>query len=71
MPDDFDFATERYNEWLENQIENQRLKAAHRTCLPVGTCHYCGEPVAGDALFCDEACGKDFQWLKEREVQNG
>ena len=61
MPDAFDFATEQYDDWLANQIENQRRKVAVRTCLPVGRCHNCDEPLPEPLLFCNADCAFDFE----------
>lgn len=68
MPDDFDYATDQYNEWLENRIENARLEVAAKIRLPVGTCYNCGDPVELDAYYCDSYCCEDFE-KRERHAQ--
>ena len=34
-----------------------------------GVCHNCGEAVAPDALFCDEACEQDYTRIRRMKAQ--
>lgn len=61
MPDEIDFASERYEAWLDFQIRDRRAQVAKRTCLPVGICYNCEEPVPGDAIYCDDECRDDHE----------
>jgi hypothetical protein len=47
------------------------MAAKHRkpTLPALGICHYCSEPVAGEAKFCDADCSADYdkeQLLRQR-----
>lgn len=61
MADEADRAAE-IGEWvLQKQL-------AHReeAPKPIGICHYCAEPVAGELRFCDIGCRDD--WQQEQEA---
>lgn len=36
----------------------------------IGRCWYCEEPLAEGVLFCDDSCAADYEFLKQRRIQN-
>lgn len=48
------------------------LAASRRPSGPVamGICHWCEEPLAGEARFCDAGCRDDYQRFADRLEQN-
>lgn len=57
-------------------IEEQRMvgimQARRAPALrPWHRCHYCGEPVDGPLLFCDQDCAQDFENEEEQLKRMG
>lgn len=69
MPDEIDFSTEQYADWLENRLENIRREAAEKQLLPNGRCYNCGEEVAPEAKFCDDSCVADYKYREAIEAK--
>lgn len=40
--------------------QNAQQQLVTNRLLAVGVCHYCGNIVEGNALFCDEECQHDY-----------
>ena len=38
---------------------------------PCGTCHFCGEEIAPDTLFCDVGCRDDWERVKASQQRRG
>ena len=36
-----------------------------------GECHYCGENVTGERIFCNAVCARDWNHEQERKRING
>ncbi|MGC8518958.1 MAG: DUF2116 family Zn-ribbon domain-containing protein [Steroidobacteraceae bacterium] len=41
----------------------------HEVLPRKGRCHNCGEPLSPDALFCDDACERDYRRLRRMRSQ--
>ena len=61
--DDIDRAQQQSELLLEKTINNARQQ--NRALSPTGFCHYCGETIADDQLFCDVGCRDDYTWRKK------
>lgn len=53
---------------MEQEEEWRRRYSRQSPSLPrTGYCHWCGEAVRGDRLFCDADCRDD--WERERRMR--
>jgi hypothetical protein len=56
MADEADRANDTAQQLLDLQLTQRR-----RALAPIGLCHFCAEPVNGEAQFCDIHCRDDWQ----------
>ena len=60
--DEADTTADRQN--IEMELALRELRSKPRELKLIGTCHFCDENVADNALFCDSNCARD--WEKKR-----
>ena len=61
MNDIADQAEDRYENWLEGNIQKVRERPSLKPC---GHCYNCNEPVSGQMIFCDVDCRDDYDKRK-------
>jgi hypothetical protein len=67
MSDPIDEGSDTAQLFLDVAIRNASVVAPR---LPfTGGCHYCGDPVERPALFCNNECSDDYDYLKKRQAQ--
>lgn len=69
MADIADHASD-YQARLEAQALTRRKDTSNRP-TPNGECHFCGEDVTGEQIFCDAACARRWNHEQERLRMNG
>ncbi len=68
-----------YAEKLEEQFRQAAISKVRteRQLMPIGICHYCGDPVRPGELFCtlggsiDDSCVKDYERAAAAAKRNG
>ncbi len=65
-----DKASEYEQKMLAVALQNQLAKGAVRQVSPKGYCYNCNERVVGEAVFCDDDCRDDYQYIQERGKAN-
>lgn len=50
---------DRANDTAQQTLD-MALMVRRRVPAAIGLCHYCAEPVNGEALFCDIGCRDDW-----------
>lgn len=68
MADLADLATERSDTILQAGLAH-RKPVVHLP--PNGECHYCGDDVEGERIFCDSTCARKWNHEQERLRRNG
>jgi hypothetical protein len=59
---------DRAQDYIEENLRRALAKRAPTGGLvPAGACHYCGEPVGTERLFCDSEC--EGEWQHERRMR--
>lgn len=64
-----DLAQEREQQHRDDAIAAQKRR--HRTLKPAGACHYCGELVGANDLFCNIDCRNDYDDEEETRRKQG
>lgn len=54
-----------YQARLEAAALSRRQDTSNRP-TPNGECHYCGEDVGGEQIFCNATCAHDWSYEQER-----
>lgn len=65
-----DKASEYEQKMLSAALQNQLAKGAVRQVAPKGFCYNCGEQLVGEAVFCDDDCRDDYQYIQDRRKVN-
>lgn len=68
MADEADITDERMALELPRLIAASRKPVGPAAC---GACHFCGEPVTGTRVFCDEDCAQDWQREQMHKAREG
>ena len=55
----------------QEQALTAALRRRHATLPAVGQCYSCGEPVEGNAKFCNAECREDFERAERARRMNG
>lgn len=53
---------------LREALRNQNSKTKLR---PTGYCHYCGEKIKNDVLFCSKECRDDYEYEEQIKRRQG
>lgn len=67
MTREIDLAVERHQAETDQKIEEIRSSARKRELIATGSCHYCGERVKANELFCapidddGDGCQRDYE----------
>lgn len=70
--DDADRAGDNTDKFESDAIRFIASASKQRALLPVGVCHYCGEPLANpNYIFCDSECSADWHHVEARRKANG
>lgn len=69
MADIADLAADR--QALINNVSASLRKDVSNRPTPNGECHYCGDDVTGERIFCDSVCARKWNHEQERLKRNG
>ena len=74
MADDADLAGDNTDKFEKKAVDFISTESKHRSLIPAGFCHYCGESVAHGLIFCDTRendCAKDWEHDRLRRKATG
>ena len=69
--DEIDIASERYEAWLQNRIEEAQYQLGHAVSAHDGLCRNCSARLDDGRPYCDSNCRDDHQDRLNAQARRG
>jgi hypothetical protein len=69
--DEIDIASERYEAWLQNRIDEAQYQLGHAVSAHDGLCKNCAERLDDGRPYCNSSCRDDHQERIRLSRMNG